>query len=176
MEHYQNEIWKPIKGYEGKYEISNYGRIYSYPRCGTKGGYTCGYDDGLGYKRFDYLNKRVQILVYETFVGPVPKGYDVHHKNHIKTDNRVENLELLLSNEHRKMHLKNYKDKRIENIKKSSSKPIIQYTLDGEFVAEYPSIIEAARQNHIFYQGICACCKNKQKTAYGYVWKYKEAA
>lgn len=49
--------------------------------------------------------------------------------------------------------------------------PVIQFSKTGEFIAEYPSIKEAERClgcNHI-----CECCKGKQKTAGGYIWKYK---
>lgn len=35
---HMNEVWKPVKGYEGLYEISNYGRVKSLPRNTTKGG------------------------------------------------------------------------------------------------------------------------------------------
>lgn len=39
------EVWKPIKGYEGIYEVSNFGRLYSYPRNTTKGGYIWKYKE-----------------------------------------------------------------------------------------------------------------------------------
>ena len=51
---------------------------------------------------------------------------------------------------------------------------IIQYSKDGEFIAEYPSTREAERQIGCHHQSICACCKGKYKTCGGYIWKYKE--
>ena len=50
------------------------------------------------------------------------------------------------------------------------SKPILQYTLDGQFVAEYMSMKEASRQTGICISSISDCCNNKLKTAGGYKW------
>ena len=160
-----NEIWKPVHGFEDKYEISNKGIIHSFKRQGTKGGYTCGTIDDYGYlsimlSRTPLIRKKIHLLVYETFVGPVPEGYEVHHKNHNPSDNRLENLELLTKEEHYKKHYK----------------PIIQYTLDGEFVAEYKSMCEASKQTGIKQQHISNVCNGKRKTAGCFVWKWKEVA
>lgn len=166
-----NEIWKPVKGYEEKYEINNKGLIYSHPRMGTKGGYTYGYDDGKGYltlvvKRNPQINKRVHIMVWETFVGPIPEGYDIHHINHNTKDNRLENLCLI---EHKKHIGKHLSERNI----KTKSRKVIQFTKDGQFVAEYPSVKEAEKQTNIKQPSISMCCNGVRKTAGGYVWKYK---
>lgn len=52
-----------------------------------------------------------------------------------------------------------------------TSKKISQYTKDGEFVKEWPSMAEAGR-NGFNFRNISACCSGKRKTAGGYVWKY----
>ena len=49
---------------------------------------------------------------------------------------------------------------------------IIQYSKDGELIAEYPSTHEASRQTGCNQSNICQCCKGKYKTAGGYIWKY----
>ena len=54
------------------------------------------------------------------------------------------------------------------------TKSVIQYSKDGEFIAEYPSIMEAERQTGCKNESICQCCKGKQKSAGGFIWKYKE--
>ena len=51
---------------------------------------------------------------------------------------------------------------------------IIQYSKDGKFIAEYPSIMEASRQTGCHPQSICACCKGRLKTCGRYIWKYKK--
>lgn len=102
------EIWRPIVGYEGLYEVSSYGRVRSLDRClvnslgkvvHIKGKILKGGDNGLGYK-FVYLkkdginnNRYVHRLVAETFI-PRPEGlYEVNHKDEDKSNNSVENLE-----------------------------------------------------------------------------------
>ena len=51
---------------------------------------------------------------------------------------------------------------------------VLQFSKDGEFIAEYPSIKEAERQTGCNKGGICNCCKGNRKSAGGYIWKYKE--
>ena len=53
---------------------------------------------------------------------------------------------------------------------------VIQYTKDGEFIAEYSSAAEAQKQTGIQRTVIGLVCKGKGKTAGGYVWKYKYAS
>lgn len=178
--------WKPVEGFEGLYDLRSDGLLYSHPRETTKGGYTYGRKVGKGYLSFSLSKngkiayKRAHILVYETFVGEVPKGYDVHHINHNPSDNRVENLELIERHKHNQMHFNENPNKMINATKKA----IAQYTLECEFVAEYPSLSEATRKTNI--KNISRAVNNKKffkngkwhtyKTAGGYIWKYKEVA
>jgi hypothetical protein len=108
------EIWKPVVGYEGLYDVSNMGRVRSYfiSDCllkGKRGFHTktkkCpqrvlsnrmtsyGYHSvRLSKKGIAPVNRNVHSLVLNAFVGPCPTKYECCHKNNIKTDNRVENL------------------------------------------------------------------------------------
>ena len=52
-------------------------------------------------------------------------------------------------------------------------KSVLQYDLDGNFITEYESINEAARQLGIRNDGISACLRKKQNSSGGYIWKYK---
>lgn len=54
----------------------------------------------------------------------------------------------------------------------TTSKPVSQFSIKGEFIKGYPSINEARRQTGIDNSSISACCKGKYKTAGGYVWEY----
>lgn len=59
--------------------------------------------------------------------------------------------------------------------KMTESKPkktVLQFSKDGEFIKEYPSIREAARQTKINHSSVIQCCKGQRKTAGGYVWQY----
>ena len=53
------------------------------------------------------------------------------------------------------------------------SKPILQFSKSGEFIKELQSAREAQRKLGIAQQSICACCKDRLKSAGGYIWKYK---
>lgn len=178
------DFWKPVPGYEGLYDLRSDGLLYSHPRNTTKGGFSYGSYNGTGYLyKSLYKNNKPTIKgmhkwVYETFVGPIPKGYDIHHKNGNKTDNRLENLELVKNEIHRKMHYKEKDEKMHKASIKRCSKPVLQYTIEGEFVAEYPSAREAERKTGINNANIIDCCNGKRyhKTAGGSIWKYKEAA
>ena len=70
-----------------------------------------------------------------------------------------------------KHHSEESKNRIREN---TPSKPVLQYSMNGEFIAEYPSLHEAERQTGCHQGNICACCKGKLKYCGGYIWKYKE--
>lgn len=54
------------------------------------------------------------------------------------------------------------------------SKVVLQYSLDGTFIKEYPSTKEVERKFRFDQGNISACCLGKYKTAYGYIWRFKE--
>ena len=53
------------------------------------------------------------------------------------------------------------------------SKKVLQFTLDGEFIREWPSVMECSRNGYDF-RNISACCRGERKSAYGYKWCYAE--
>lgn len=101
------EIWKPIKGYDGFYEVSNLGRVKSLDRIGIypdrkvkiKGKILAkriinhGYIGVVLYK--DNKNKSISVhrIVAQAFIENPNNYNEVNHINLIKDDNRVENLE-----------------------------------------------------------------------------------
>jgi hypothetical protein len=102
------EEWRPVIGYEDHYEVSNIGRVRRTKsgRGATAGRLLKRYDRcGDGY-RFVQLSKNdvkrtfgVHVLVAEAFICPRPPGKVPNHKNLIKSDNCVENLEWLTCSE-----------------------------------------------------------------------------
>jgi len=100
------EVWKPAIGFEGLYEISSIGRCrrirsaYGVPRIRVlRPGYNRGYAFYVLVDREIRKNLRPHRMVYEAFVGPIPEGMQINHKNGKKADNRLENLEVVTPSE-----------------------------------------------------------------------------
>ncbi len=91
------EVWKDIAGYEGLYQISNYGRVKSFKGKVPRILSTC--DDTKGYPKVtlgkdgEQKTYLIHVLVAQTFI-PNPDNLPVvHHRDHNKHNNHVENLE-----------------------------------------------------------------------------------
>lgn len=62
---------------------------------------------------------------------------------------------------------------KIVQINGKLSKPVLQFTLDGEFIREWPSTMECGR-NGFDQSAVAACCRGKKSQYKGFRWKYKE--
>ena len=70
---------------------------------------------------------------------------------------------------------KHFSDEHRKHISESKpKKPVLQFSKNGEFIAEYPSAREAERQTGCRNGSICECCKGKRKSCGGYIWEYKK--
>jgi len=84
------EIWKDIEGYEGLYQISNFGRIIKFLGLRKNSGGYCRI--GLNKNR-KCIDKFIHRIVLETFIGPPPIGKnDVRHLDGNPSNNRIDNL------------------------------------------------------------------------------------
>lgn len=160
------EIWKPVPNYEGYYEISNYGNVKSlnYRHTG-KEQLLKPVKNKIGYLLvFLYKNGKctpfyIHRLVYETFKGEIPQKYQVNHISKYKNDNHLLNLNLMTSK---------------ENVEYSEAKAVLCFDKKRNFIKEFKSLTEASEWLKKAPSHICDCLKGRCKSAYGYVWKYKE--
>ena len=179
-----NEEWKDIPGFEGFYQASNMGRIKSLERIDALGHrlkekilkpklISNGYYQVDLCKNSKVRHYMVHRLVYEAFNSSIPEGLQVNHVNEIKTDNRLENLNLMTCKENVNWGTRNERIAK-KQINGKKSKSVLQYDLNDNLVKEYPSAHQAERETGFDNGYIIACCKGKYKTAYNFKWKYKE--
>lgn len=186
------EIWKDIPGYEGLYMVSNHGRVKCLERT-----VNCGLGarvvpekikvnsvDSQGYEYVWLWNKtgrtqRVHRLVCLAFIPNSDDKPCIDHINGNRRDNRVENLRWCTHRENSNFDIAH--ERMSKNApwrgKYGSSVPwsrgVIQYGLDGRLICDYDAIITASRVTGVKHGLISACCRGAQKTAGGYIWKYK---
>lgn len=175
-----NEIWKDINGYEGLYQISNFGNVKSVDRISKhsngdltlKGKLLKSVKNSRGYLQVDLCKngkiKKILIhrLVAQTFLPNPDNKPHIDHINTITTDNRVINLRWVTQKENINNPLT------IDKKSKNLSKPIIQFSKDGKFIKKWDSALDAQRELGIKQSNICSCCKGKLKSTGGYIWRY----
>ena len=179
------EIWKPVKGYEGLYEVSNNGKVRSLknsrhnvrkePLLKKQFLGSWGYPIVALCKEGKSIGVLVHRIVAEAFI-PNPNGYEfVNHKDEVKTNNLVENLEWCTQK-----YNNNYgtaKQRGIETRKKNGSyatKKLFQYDKSGNLISTFNSIVEASRCLKINASTLSNCANGKRhyRSAHGYVFKF----
>lgn len=92
------EEWRPVVGYEGLYEVSDRGRVRSFPRQGTGGGLVSQRLNNRGYpivsmtRPGHWATRTVHRLVTEAFIGPRPGGMEVRHLDGNRANAQLSNL------------------------------------------------------------------------------------
>ena len=150
------EQWKDIEGYEGLYQVSNYGRVKSLERYQENHSklqkveekILTRSDNGNGYlfatlwkngksKRY-YIHR----LVVQAFIGPIPEGYAVNHLDFDTRNNNADNLEIVTYLENNRYSAKagRYNNNRGHKVK-------ITYNNGDVYI--YESIVEASNNTGI---------------------------
>lgn len=174
------EQWKEIKGYDGKYLISCYGRVKNTGSSFSPPHILKVYSPKIrsSYWRVDLYYNRQRITrvlhryVAEAFI-PNPDNLPfVNHKDENKLNPCVSNLEWCTQK-----YNSNYGTfpERMRHMKlKRGLKTVYQYTIDGQYVASYPSSKQASAAMGLKSNNISEVCnaKYKRNTAKGFIWSY----
>lgn len=187
------EKFKDIKGFEGVYRIGDKGTLLSCKKHGKFTGETNEWHPLSNInKKGGYLSvvlqwgdkvryTRIHRLVYEHFVGEIPKGHKwhIHHKDHNKQNNCVENLELVSAEEHYKKDIDSRDVKGMNHYNKYvKPQKIIQKDLQGNFIAIYENAAEASKATGVCQRNIKQvagkeefCPGHIRKQAGGFIWE-----
>jgi hypothetical protein len=171
-----NETWRSVAGYEGIYEVSNFGNIRKVNWRGLDYLNLALAQDKDGYavvtlsKNGQRSSKRVHRLVALAFIDNPSGKSQVNHKDENKLNNRVDNLEWVTCLENNNYGSRNT---RLAKSKLNTNcKAILQCDKDGNPIKEWVSISEVERQLGFDHSALLRCCKGKYKSSYGYIWRY----
>ena len=184
------EIWKDIKGYEELYQVSNFGKIKSLKRYVlTDKNHKLLVKERMLKQNTNNNYKRVQLwkngkgtfylvhrVVASAFLEDYNEELQVNHKNGIKNDNKIENLEMVTAkqNQWHSYHVLktvpsmqgHFGSNHVRSIK------VNQFDKSKKFIKSWNSVIEASCELNIPACCISNTCAKRRKTAGGYIWEY----
>ena len=192
------EIWKPIEGYEGLYEISNFGNVKSLARSWNFRDYgngkvqvvkskekilkntisNCGYMQARLSKNNKHGLKSVHRLVAQAFIPNPENKSQVNHIDGNKQNNRVDNLEWCNNSENQlhawKLGLQTPYWKGKFGKDHIQSKKVMQYDKNKNLIKIWDSVNEASKTLNIDDASISRCCLHYKyrHTAGGFIWEY----
>lgn len=191
----ENEIWKDIPEFEGLYQISNLGRVKSLKRNNIlksfydKDGYkrVCLYKkiDNKDCRKYKYVHKLVaenfiidktkfKYMSYENIENIDINKLQVNHKNEVKDNNNVNNLEFCTNSYNMNYGCRNFvTSEKLINYKEKNrlTQPIVQCNLNGKILKYWVSISKASKAIKGNPTGIYLCLKHINKTYKGFIWK-----
>jgi hypothetical protein len=162
------EVWKSVKGYEGLYAISNYGRVKNIVTDKVRS----PINNGKGYYKLelrkDKIGKRHYIhrMVAEAFLPNPHNKTEVNHKDGKPSNNHISNLEWVTSSENSKHAVYKGALKAWGN----EAKPIEAINLDNGMVTRFATISEAERA--LGTRHITDVLKGRRNQCKGYTFKY----
>lgn len=189
------DLYRAIPGFNGKFIISIKGK---YITCWNTDWLGTGQTRQVKNSRnkngyivwnLNRINKQMAYWVAITFPELIEnerfEGAEIDHKDTNRLNNMPDNLRWVTHRDNMRnpLTVKRIRENqtgeknssygsKVQYNRKDQSKPVVQYTKDNEFIAEYPSTMEAQRQTGVYNARISDCCLGKTKTANGYIWRY----
>lgn len=177
------EQWKDIIGYNGTYQVSNFGRVRKLHIVGSninsrilkQSKSSTGYLHVQLYKNGNSCTKMIHILVATSFLLNPDNKPQVNHKDGNKLNNSVKNLEWVTKSENIK-HAYKLGLLRSPMLGRRGSSPqakeIYQCDEKGNIIQKWDSIAEASRALNCQRSCILRCLSGSRKTFRKYIWKY----
>ena len=182
LDNLENEIWRDVVGYEGLYQVSNFGRVKSLKD--NKGvarekllktAISNGYKIVMLYRNKTRKTYLVHRLVAQAFIENNNNYPCINHKDECKINNSVENRERCTNKYNSNFGTRNARaSKAISKANTNNpkiSKQVYQYTKDGELIAVWKSTSECGRNGYNFGH-VASCCRGEIKSHKGYIWSY----
>ncbi len=163
----ENEKWKDIKGYYGRYQISTFGRVKSIVSNKIMRPHKLGSYLNISLRDKDQKlhSHRIHRLVATHFIDNPNNEKNVDHIDHNKLNNHVSNLRWVSQS----TNINHYNSIK----KKQFIRPILQFNMDGDLIREWININELCENKNYNKSMLYMCLNGKYKSAYGYRWKYK---
>ena len=138
-------------------------------------GYNTSSFDSSHYKCSDETKKKIsqantgRVFTEEQRKHMSESRIGKHHTEESKKKMSEAKTGKVLTEEHKK-----HMSEALKGNTNAPTKSVIQFSKEGDLIAEYPSTWEAERQTGCNHSSISQCCKGKLKSVGGYIWKYKE--
>lgn len=177
------ESWKDIEGFEGLYQVSNYGNVKSlnYRRHGYEKNLTPKENnDGRLWVELANNGKTKCFLIHRLVANafiPNPNGFlEINHKDENPKNNAACNLEWCS----RQYNVDYYYQRHPHGPKRRSTErygmrkhlKVAQFKKDGTFVKRWNNSREIFLETGMSDWGISECCRGNRKSAHGYIWRY----
>ena len=185
----QKEKFRDAIGFEGFYQIGNYGTVLSLDRINNNGKFvkgrilkhtldTNGYEVVFLSQYNKKTTKRIHRLIAEAFI---PNPYNkpcIDHINGIKTDNREDNLRWCTNRENINypISMENRKKASLKSKDSPYSRKVGKYTMENEYICSYDSISDASKDTGCSISKISAVCRGERKSSGGFIWKFESEA